>query len=149
MAEPTFYKEVELGTEIPSLVKKRVTTRQLVRWAGASGDYYEIHYDKDFAQGKGMPKVIIHGALVASFLAQMLADWVEGSGYVKKLSTSYKSVHLVEEDVICQGRVTNKYMQGGEYCIECQVWAGNLEEEKKTLGTAIITMVNTGSLSTS
>ena len=106
----------------------------------ASGDYYEIHYDKDFAQSKGMPKVITHGALIASFLAQMLTDWIGGRGYVKKLSCSYRGVHFPGEDIICKGRVTNKDIQGDEHCVECEIWAVNPKEEKITRGTATVTL---------
>ncbi len=51
MGKQVFYEDVEVGMEIPPLVKTP-STRQLVMWAGASGDYYEIHYDKDFALKK-------------------------------------------------------------------------------------------------
>ncbi len=50
MAEQVYWEDVTEGMELPSLVKNP-TTQQLVRYAGASGDYYQIHYDKDFAQG--------------------------------------------------------------------------------------------------
>jgi len=47
--DQVFYEDVSEGMEIPSLLK-HPTTRQLVMWAGGSGDLYEIHYDKDFAK---------------------------------------------------------------------------------------------------
>ncbi len=50
MAKQLFWEDVEEGTEITTL-EKQPTTQQLVRWAGASGDFYQIHYDKDFALG--------------------------------------------------------------------------------------------------
>ncbi|TMC01487.1 MAG: hypothetical protein E6J30_12110 [Chloroflexi bacterium] len=55
---------VKAGEEIPELVK-HPTTRQLVQYAGASGDFYEIHYDQDFARGVNLPGVILHGLLKA------------------------------------------------------------------------------------
>ena len=54
MAETTYYEDIEAGSEIPTLVKYP-TTMQLVKYAGASGDYYQIHYDKDFAMANGLP----------------------------------------------------------------------------------------------
>jgi acyl dehydratase len=47
MPDQVFWDDVSEGTEIPPLVK-HPTTQQLVKYAGASGDYYQIHYDKDF-----------------------------------------------------------------------------------------------------
>ena len=62
MAEQVFWDDVSEGTEIGPAVR-HPDTQQLVKYAGASGDYYQIHYDKDFAQGTGLEDVIIHGAL--------------------------------------------------------------------------------------
>ena len=39
--QPVYYDDVQVGDAIPSLVKNP-TTRQLVKYAGASGDYYEV-----------------------------------------------------------------------------------------------------------
>ena len=43
MAKELFYEDVEIGTELTPLIK-HPTPRQFVKWAGASGDYAEIHY---------------------------------------------------------------------------------------------------------
>ena len=48
MVEQIYYEDVKVDTELPTLVK-HPTPRQLVMWAGAAGDLFEIHYDKDFA----------------------------------------------------------------------------------------------------
>ena len=74
MAEQLYYEDITVGSELTPLVKQP-TTRQLVMWAGASGDYYQIHYDKDFAQSRGLPGVIVHGQLVCSFLGQLMTGW--------------------------------------------------------------------------
>jgi len=50
MAKQTYWEDVEAGSEVPAL-EKNPTTQQLVKYAGASGDFYQIHYDKDFAAG--------------------------------------------------------------------------------------------------
>ncbi len=52
---------------VPTL-EKRPGLRQLVMYAGASEDYYEVHYDRDFARTQGLPDAIVHGALKSGFL---------------------------------------------------------------------------------
>ena len=74
MTEQIFWEDIDKGTELPTLVKTP-TTRQLVQYAGASGDFYQIHYDKDFAQETGLSGVIIHGALKNAFLGQLVTEW--------------------------------------------------------------------------
>ena len=61
MAGVLYWEEIEEGMEIPPL-EKQPTTQQLVKYAGASGDFYQIHYDTAFAQSTGLSGVIIHGA---------------------------------------------------------------------------------------
>ena len=62
MSNVLYWEDVEEGTRVSPL-EKHPTTQQLVMYAGASGDFYQIHYDNDFAKNNGLPGVIIHGAL--------------------------------------------------------------------------------------
>ena len=50
MADQVFFEDVEEGMVIPG-IRKDPTTQQLVKYAGASGDYYQIHYDLEYAKG--------------------------------------------------------------------------------------------------
>ena len=61
------FEDVQEGQEIPVLTEK-CTSQRLVMWAAGSGDFYQIHYDKDFAQGNGLPDRITHGALKHALL---------------------------------------------------------------------------------
>ena len=65
--------KLHVGQEIPELIKDP-TTRQLVQYAGAQGDFYEIHYDQEYAKSVGLPGVILHGLLKAAFLGQLQVD---------------------------------------------------------------------------
>ncbi len=138
-----YWEDIAEGSEIPALVKTP-TTRQLVMWAGASGDYYAIHYDKDFAQSKGLPGVIVHGQLVAAFLGQMLTDWMAPKGKLRKFSCSYKGMNFPGEPITCQGKVTKKYSEGAEHLVECTIWAQNPKGEKTVTGKAAISLPRRG-----
>jgi len=137
MTEQIYYEDVAEGGEITMLVKEP-TTRQLVRWAGASGDYYQIHYDKDFAQSKGLSGVIVHGQLVASFLGQFLTDWIGDKGSLRRLTCSYRGINFPGEAITCQGKVTKKYITDGEHFLDCTVWAENPKGEKTVTGKATV-----------
>jgi len=139
MAEQVYYEDVMVGSEIPPLVKQP-TTRQLVMWAGAAGDYYAIHYDKDFAKSKGLPGVIVHGQLVASFLGQLVTDWMGEQGTLRKLTCNYRGMNFPNEAITCQGTVSKKYVEDGEPYIECNIWAENTKGEKTVTGKAIVTL---------
>ena len=42
MADQIYFEDVEEVSALPT-VRKDPTTQQLVKYAGASGDYYQIH----------------------------------------------------------------------------------------------------------
>ena len=88
MSNSPFFEEVHIGAEIPVL-EKMPMPRQLVMYAGASGDYNPIHYDRDAAAARGLPGIIVHGQLVSACLMQMLTDWLGSAGSLKKYSVSY------------------------------------------------------------
>ena len=135
MGEAVFWEDVQEGMEIPSLAKTP-TTRQLVQYAGASGDFYEIHYDKDFAQGNGLDGPILHGALKNAFLAQLVTDWIGEGGTLKNLSCQYRGMDLPGDTLTCRGTVTRKYVQDGRHMVDCEIWVENGEGERTTPGSA-------------
>ena len=139
MAKQLLFQDVEVGAAVPTLVKKP-STQQLVKWAGASGDFYQIHYDKDFAISKNLPGVIVHGRLKSAFLVQMLTDWIGVDGVLKKFSCSYRGMDYPDQTMTCKGAVTKKYAQGGENCVECDIWAENPKGEKTTIGSALVVL---------
>ncbi|MCK5590118.1 MAG: hypothetical protein KAI09_04010 [Dehalococcoidales bacterium] len=143
MAEQVFYEDIEVGSEIPSLVK-RATRRQLVQWAGASGDFYEIHYDKDFALASGLPDVILHGRLKASFLGQMLTDWTGLEGNLKKYNVRYRGMDFPDQELTCKGKVTKKYVENNEHLVELDIWTENPQGEKTITGSALISLPSKG-----
>jgi acyl dehydratase len=137
MAEQVYYEDISEGSEIPALVKYP-TTMQLVKYAGASGDYYQIHYDKDFAVANGLSGVIVHGWLTLAFLGQMITDWLGEKGTLVKLNGSYRGMNKVNEDIICSGKVTRKYTEEGKNLARLEIWAENPQGEKTVTGAAVI-----------
>jgi acyl dehydratase len=53
-----------------------LTRDNLVRYAGASGDFNPIHYRDDIAQSVGLPGVLAHGMLTMGFAVQPVSNWV-------------------------------------------------------------------------
>ena len=63
------------GDRVGSLTV-RLTREQLVRYAGASGDFNPIHYSDHFATALGLPGVIAHGMLTMGTALRVVTDWV-------------------------------------------------------------------------
>jgi hypothetical protein len=143
MTQQVYYEDVEIGDEIPGLVKLPTTT-QLVKYAGASGDYYPIHYDKDVAQSQGLSGVIVHGWLALSFMVQMVTDWIGDGGTVAKISGNYRGINYPMQDLICNGKVNKKYAEDDKYYLRLEIWAENPEGERTVSGTAVVILPSRG-----
>lgn len=124
---------LRVGEEIPELVK-HPTTQQLVQYAGASGDFYQIHYDQDFARSVGLPGVILHGLLKAAFLGQLVTDWLGDRGTLKTFEVSYRGIDVPGKPYRCRGRITK--VDGN--AAELEVWGEDEVGQKTTLGTATV-----------
>jgi acyl dehydratase len=137
MAPQFYFEDVEIGQEIPSL-EKDPTTQQLVRYAGASGDFYQIHYDKDFALANGLPGVILHGALKNAFLGQLMTDFAGAYGRLRKLAVQYRGMDQPGAKIVGRGKITKKRVDNGEHLVDCEIWLENAKGEKTTPGSATV-----------
>ncbi len=148
--QPIYFENVSVGDEIP-ILEKHPTTRQLVQYAGASGDYYEIHYDQRLARAAGLPDVIVHGALKNAFLAQMLTDWIGTKGLLKKLSVQYRGMDVAGSPIRCNGLVTDIEHPHSEPPAQskrahdvglthCDVWTESGDGTKTTVGKAVVVL---------
>ncbi len=143
MDKQFFWEDITEGMELPALVKNP-TTQQLVRYAGASGDYYQIHYDKDYAIGNGLPGPILHGALKNAFLGQLMTDFAGARGTLKRLSCQYRGMDVPGEPITAKGTITRKYKEGAERLVDCDIWLENPRGEKTTPGSATVSLPSRG-----
>ena len=123
------------GQELPELVK-HPTTRQLVQYAGAQGDFYEIHYDQAYAHSVALPGVILHGLLKAAFLGQLVTDWLGDRGHLKTFEVSYRGIDVPGRPYRCRGRVTK--VDGNQ--VELEVWGEDPDGQRTTVGSATVEM---------
>ena len=65
---------VEVGTELPEQTY-RVTRADLVRYAGASGDFNPIHWNERVATSVGLPDVIAHGMFTMALAGRAVTAW--------------------------------------------------------------------------
>lgn len=130
------FEHIAIETEIPALVK-HPTSRQLVMYAGASGDYNPIHYDRDVAAARGLPGIVVHGQLVSACLMQLLTDWLGARGVIRKFSVSYKAMTFPGEPFCCRGIVTKK-SDSGDRQLTLSIWAENPRGDKTVSGTAVV-----------
>jgi acyl dehydratase len=88
---------VEVGTELPaqSFTVRRV---DLIRYAGASGDFNPIHWNERFATSVGLPDVIAHGMLTMAEVIRVVTDWTGDPGSVVEYGVRFTRPVVVPDD---------------------------------------------------
>ena len=97
MAATVRYDDVEVGQEIPA-AEYRVRRVDLVRYAGASGDFNPIHWNERFAKAVGLPDVIAHGMYTMAQGARFITDWAGDPAAVVDYGVRFSSMVVVPDD---------------------------------------------------
>jgi acyl dehydratase len=89
--------DVAVGTELPEQVFS-VTRADLVRYAGASGDFNPIHWNERVAKDVGLPDVIAHGMFTMALAARVVTAWVGDPGAVVDYQVRFSRPVVVPDD---------------------------------------------------
>lgn len=73
-----------------------LTRGSLVRYAGASGDFNDIHYRDDVAAAVGLPGVLAHGMLTMGLAVQPVVDWLGTRGTVVEYGVRFTRPVVVD-----------------------------------------------------
>ncbi|MGY1661257.1 MaoC family dehydratase [Geodermatophilus sp. SYSU D00705] len=101
--------DVAVGSELPEQ-SYRVTRADLVRYAGASGDFNPIHWNERVATEVGLPGVIAHGMLTMALAARAVIAWTEDPSALVEYQVRFGRPVLVPDDetgaeVVVRGKV--------------------------------------------
>ncbi|MBT2249634.1 MaoC family dehydratase [Arthrobacter sp. BHU FT2] len=74
-----------------------VTRTDLVKYAGASGDFNPIHWNEAFATGVELPGVIAHGMFTMGAAVQLVTDWAGDPAAVVDFQTRFTKPVVVAD----------------------------------------------------
>jgi acyl dehydratase len=94
---PVVSPALQAGDRLPAQTY-RVTRADLVRYAGASGDFNPIHWSERTAQAVGLPGVIAHGMLTMALAGRLVTDWIGDPGAVVDYSARFTRPVVVPDD---------------------------------------------------
>ena len=129
-----FYEDVGEGEELPAFVVQKLTRTDLVRYAGASGDFNPIHHDEEFAHMAGQPSVFGHGMLTAAFVGRCVTDYV-GPENLRRFKVRFATRVWPGDTIVSMGKVTRKYEADGEQRIDGEVQAVNQKGDVAVSGS--------------
>lgn len=131
-----YYEEVHIGDPVPTLVKPPITHLQLVRYAGASGDFNPLHTNPEVGESVGLGGIIAHGMLIMGFAGQMLSDFV-GPLALRSFEGRFKGITHLGDAMTCTGTITEKYEADGEGRIAGSIQVADQNDDVKFVGTFV------------
>jgi acyl dehydratase len=129
LARQLYFEAVNVGDELPPLVKPPVDRSQIARFAGATGDFGPLHVDEPFARNAGFPSVFVPGMLTTGFLAELASDWLRGAR-IRRFSARFVKIVWPGDVVTVRGRVVDRRFEpGSKYAADIEVWGENQRGE--------------------
>jgi acyl dehydratase len=128
------FEKINIGDEMPPLTKGPVNEIQLVKYAGASGDFNPLHFMDSVGKSAGQGGVIAHGMLIMGFIGQAVTDWIPNRS-LKKFGVRFVNVTRPGDIISVTGRVTGKKVLDGKGLITCEVTAKDQNSQIKATGS--------------
>jgi acyl dehydratase len=97
MATGLSFDQVAVGDELPARTFP-LTRADLVRYAGASGDFNVIHWNERVARAVGLPNVIAHGMLTMATAVRLVSDWCGDPGAVLEYGVRFTKPVVVDDE---------------------------------------------------
>lgn len=132
MVKSIYFEEVNIGDEIPELVKEPIPKVQMVKYAGASGDFHPLHTDDDLGRSLKMGGRIAHGMLVMGFVGEAITNWIPKKN-LKKFNARFVGITKPGESITVTGKVVDKDEDND--LITCEITAQDQNEHKKIKGS--------------
>lgn len=92
------------GTQLPPREIGPVTQTDVVRFAGAGGDFNPLHHDPEFARSAGFPGVLAMGQMHAGMLAAWLSDWA-GVEHLREYEVRFAAPVFLGDMLVFSGEV--------------------------------------------
>ena len=137
-----YFEDVHEGDEAP--VRSKVLDRtDLVKYAGASGDYNPMHHDEVKAVAAGQPSVFGHGMFSMGLLGTAVTDYV-GIGNVRRFQVRFAKQTWPDENLTSKIVVTAKRKEGDDHLVDLDVRLANGDGEEKVVGQATAVLPTRG-----
>jgi acyl dehydratase len=118
-----------VGDVLNSIQLEPVTRLELIKYAGASGDYNPIHTIDDEAINAGLPGVIAHGMLTMGRMGSLFTPYVL-EGFVQEFSTRFIGMVFLQDVITLKATLVEKNYLSLYFLVE----AVNQREEKIATG---------------
>ncbi len=128
----------QAGDELPARTLEPVTRLQLIKYAGASGDYNPIHTIDQAAAEAGLDGVIQHGMLTMAGMGRLFSPYLD-QGYIQRFETRFTGMVFVGDALTVGGACTGVEARDGGTAYLFDVYTNN--QQGKAVATGRITFL--------
>ena len=136
------FNTVQVGDEAP-VTTHTLTRTDLVKYAGASGDFNPMHHDEVAAKAAGQPSVFGHGMFSMGLLGTALTDFV-GPGHLTHYKVRFSRQTWPGEELSTSIVVTGKRDEEGKHLVDLECSLANADGEVKVVGEATASLPSRG-----
>lgn len=111
-----------VGDELEERPLPPIDRLQLIKYAGASGDYNPIHTIDEAAEEAGLPGIIAHGMLTVATMGLLFSPYLE-HGYVKTFRSRFSGMVFLGDVLRVGGSVTETEERDEGRLYTCEVYA--------------------------
>jgi acyl dehydratase len=94
----TKIQELQIGESLDAVELAPVSRIDLIKYAGASGDYNPIHTIDEEAKKAGLPGIIAHGMWTMGNLAKLFTPYFE-EGFIQTYTIRFKGMVFLNDVV--------------------------------------------------
>lgn len=124
--------ELQVGDALADIVLSPVSRIDLIKYAGASGDYNPIHTIDEEAKKAGLPGIIAHGMWTMGNLAKLFTPYYE-EGFLQDYSIRFKGMVFLDDVITLRAELAEKE----DKQLKFQVAAINQKGKEVLQGSAI------------
>ena len=92
------------GTALPPF-ERQITLVDMVAYAGATWDFYGLHYDPEFVARAKVPAPVVDGQVFGALFVELLQDELGPQSFVRELSMSFRNLMFAAETIRVTGTV--------------------------------------------
>ena len=169
-ATPRYWEDVQVGEELPPVVKGPLNMGDMIAWRGVFGHpaaahglalremkrhpaftfrdpktgamqrIAQVHEDAKAAESAGVPGAYDIGAQRNCWLGTVVTNWMGDEGFMTRLYAEYRRFNIFGDVQWGKGKVTGKRVANGSHLVDMDVWFENQRGEVTTPGHATVSL---------
>lgn len=145
----TYFEDVEVGKEIPSVSIGPLSHTQFIFIASSHHDWYPGHHDVEYARAQNLPDIFMNATWQHSLIQRLLCAWAGPNSIPRKIKYRMGAPIVRYEIITVRAVVTGKRIEDGEHLVDLDVWFDKKDAEGKiiekiTKGSAIVVLPGRG-----